>query len=1287
MIWFMSFIILSVSFLMLDFPIIELLLASIALSFVNYFAHLFTLKQVKSEIKKQLEKMQNPDQANLLAEEEEEEELTAVAPPPILAMLSIPTQTQEPPLDEIIKLDKIAIPDINLNLDISPQLKLDIPPLDIPPQILLPEIAIQVPVDTIDYKRIQQIWDKAWLWLKGANILVIIGVVILFLGVSFLLKAIVSRGLFPLGLRYIFVAIGAASLLGIGWYLRNKVRGYALILQGGGIGLLYLLLFSAHRLHEVIPRMEIAFGLMFIVCAFSVFLALLQDARTLAFMGSMGGFLAPVLISSNSDNYVGLFSYYAILNSGICVIAYFKSWRSLNLLGFVFTLCIGATWGVNNYTAAKFATTEPFLILFFLFYVGIGINYAKQQALEIFSNPQHQEYKRYIDGTLIFGVPLAFMLLQNGLLKDTQYGMAYSSCALACLYFSLAYYFRAEIKGQLKLLFESLLGLGILFATLAIPLALEGNLTGTIWAVEGALILWVSLRQRHLFGLVTGIALQIIAGIILFISLNDLSYLQIQENKEMFIPFLNSHYIGILMLTIAGIFSGWNLQSAQFKEWLVQKIGQENSDYFPNAVGLWGFTWWLGGNIYNMDLYILSTLMQLQISLILIITTTWIVFGLAQGFKQIHGWQQARYIGILQTPALIFIFALWANSFIAQYIQLSQLPFPAPLSIFSGALIWMLALSSNYIWLYKQQTLLFSNWESKITKLWHILSFWLICGLIGLQVMRIIQIYEIHSMQRFYVIGLYLAILLLTLLHVSKLKLLSKWLTNYMHEYVLITALPLLCGCLLWSLTSLKYAGDGLFTAFNLTQIIVFIAIWQWLLEMRKLLGLKYAQKILYIFVAIIFVWLNATLLRGLNHYMGIDYSLVSMANNLSTQMYFIGLWSMIVLGVVLWSIKSKNQNQNDENDEQKSLPSILSVPILLKLITPLTITLWFWSVYTSFAREAIDWAGIPLLNCLDALIITINILFFAWLNCAKAINWLDDIRLKMQLIGIAGLFLWLNAALLRGLHHYMGIDYSLVRMTNNLGTQMYFIGLWCIIVLGVVLWSIKSKNQNQNQNHENDEQESLPSLLSVPNLLKLITPLTITLWGWSVYANFAKEGIEWAGIPLLNCLDALIITINILFFAWLNRAKAVNWLDDIRLKMQLICAAGLFLWLNAFMIRTLHHALGLTYSFRVLIASMPVQAALSLLWGSLALIMMIIAVKRALRSLWFVGIGLIILTVGKLFLVELANIGGTARIISFIGVGVLLLIIGYFAPLPPENTDQEEVDDDLVADNLDTRD
>ena len=77
-------------------------------------------------------------------------------------------------------------------------------------------------------------------------------------------------------------------------------------------------------------------------------------------------------------------------------------------------------------------------------------------------------------------------------------------------------------------------------------------------------------------------------------------------------------------------------------------------------------------------------------------------------------------------------------------------------------------------------------------------------------------------------------------------------------------------------------------------------------------------------------------------------------------------------------------------------------------------------------------------------------------------------------------------------------------------------------------------------------------------------------------------------------------------------------------------------------------------------------QAALSIVWSIFALASMMIAHRLRFRAAWVGGAALLAVVVGKLFFVDLSQVGGVERIVSFMGVGVLLLIIGYVAPVPP---------------------
>ena len=82
------------------------------------------------------------------------------------------------------------------------------------------------------------------------------------------------------------VTAGAIALLAFGWRLRERRAGYALALQGGGIGVLYLVIFAAFKLYNLIPPAP-AFALLVGVAAFSAVvavhpgLALARGARRL----------------------------------------------------------------------------------------------------------------------------------------------------------------------------------------------------------------------------------------------------------------------------------------------------------------------------------------------------------------------------------------------------------------------------------------------------------------------------------------------------------------------------------------------------------------------------------------------------------------------------------------------------------------------------------------------------------------------------------------------------------------------------------------------------------------------------------------------------------------------------------------------------------------------------------------------------------------------------------------------------------------------------------------------
>lgn len=389
-----------------------------------------------------------------------------------------------------------------------------------------------------------------WLkrWFTEGNVPVKLGVPVLFFGVAYFLRYAASQGWveFTPERRAASVALAGIVALVFAWRQRSSHRVFSLSLQGGALGILLLDVFASFR-YELIPALP-AFVMVVVLVVGCGLLAVLQNAIALAVLGIAGGFLAPVLISTGSGNHVALFSYYVVLNAMVLAVAWVRPWRVLNLLGFVFTFVISSLWGWRYYRPEHFDTTEPFLILFFLFYVAISVLYALRKE---------RGGKGIVDGTLVFGVPLVAFGLQSGLLHERPMALAVSALVAAGLYATLAWWLRG--RAALQTLVMAFVALAAGFATISVPLALDADLTAAVWAIEGAGVFWLSLRQHSLLQRVAGLALMAVGLCAWSIALIDADEGTLLRNAVF--------WAGIIQACALG-FAAWCWQASGRGGWL-----------------------------------------------------------------------------------------------------------------------------------------------------------------------------------------------------------------------------------------------------------------------------------------------------------------------------------------------------------------------------------------------------------------------------------------------------------------------------------------------------------------------------------------------------------------------------------------------------------------------------------------------------------------------------------------------------------------------------------------------
>jgi uncharacterized membrane protein len=702
-------------------------------------------------------------------------------------------------------------------------------------------------------------------WFMGGNTIVRVGLVILFVGLAFLIKYAADNQMLPPELRVAGVAAAGIALLFVGWRLRESRRGYALSLQGAGVAVLYLTFLGAMRLYHLIPA-EAAFFLLAAIAVFCAILAVKQDALALAVIGAGGGFLAPILVSTGGGNHITLFSYYLVLNAGILAIALFKAWRPLNLVGFAFTLAIGLAWGARSYRPEFFESVEFFLVAFFLLFVAIAL---------LFTRHATNDAGRFVDATIVFGVPIAAFGIQAELTHGMEFGLAWSSLGLGAFYLLLATILVRQRHERWRLLTECFLALGIVFASLAIPLALDARWTSAAWALEGAAIFWIGVRQRRLLARAFAVLLQAGAGVSFFLALPAF---------EAEIPLVDAAFVGSMLVAFAGLWTHRLVAAAE--EGVLSKL--EQSVLRPAAF-IWGYAWLLFGVAHEIGDFV--TLRGQFGAMVAAASLLAALFGY---WHRRWAWPEGAWPFLALMPMLVFL-ALF-QVFDARH----------PLGGY-GWFAWPIAFIAHTVMLYKIGAAQPTKWSTAQ----HAGMFLLFAGLGARELHWVAEHYAApHTAWSAAALAVVPAILVLW---ASSSAARERWpLTAYANAYRNIGAVTLLVALAIGSvMINLFHDGSSdplpylpVLNAIDLGHILVLLAgASLWLSAQRtgpplpaSVTG-KGAVKVL---AAIVFLWLNAMLLRAIHHWIGVPYTPDALWNSFLVQASLSVFWSLVALATMV---------------------------------------------------------------------------------------------------------------------------------------------------------------------------------------------------------------------------------------------------------------------------------------------------------------------------------------------------------------------------------------------------
>ncbi len=433
----------------------------------------------------------------------------------------------------------------------------------------------------------------------GENLINKIGVAIIIIGVGIGTKYAIENQLISPLTRIILGYLLGIGLLGFALKLKQTYSNFSAVLLSGAMAILYFITFAAYSFYQLIPIIP-AFGFMVIFTAFTVAAAINYNKQVIALIGMVGAYAVPFLLSDGSGKIVVLFSYIGIINIGILSIAFKKYWKLLYYTSFGLTWLIYGIWYGIDYS-----TNKHFLIAILFLFAFFSIFYATFLAYKLVKK------ERFLtqDIVVLFLNSFIFYGLGYGILNNHETGQNY--LGLFTVFNAMIHFIVGLVIHKQKLadtyLLHTVLGLVLVFITIAIPVQLEDNWVTLLWVGEAALLFWIGRTKQMSFYEKLSYPLMLIA---FFSLIHDWSA---YANYHMSIEFLKITPIfnvlflsSLLFLTAFGFINYLNSNKKYASALASTKLLDQFSSIFMASIFILSgyFTFWLEiENYWNMAFY------------------------------------------------------------------------------------------------------------------------------------------------------------------------------------------------------------------------------------------------------------------------------------------------------------------------------------------------------------------------------------------------------------------------------------------------------------------------------------------------------------------------------------------------------------------------------------------------------------------------------------------------------------------------------------------------------------
>jgi uncharacterized membrane protein len=202
----------------------------------------------------------------------------------------------------------------------------------------------------------------------GLKIINLVGIIVLLIGISIGVKYAIDKNLITPLTRIILAYSASAGLFILSTILRKNYEGFSAILFSGAMASAYFTTYGAFTYYNLFSQ-TICFIIMMMIAIYTAATSLKYNRQEIAVTGMVGAYAIPLLISANHENYVLLFSYILVMNAGILLISFKRSWKILNLLALIITWSFFNGWLLFKYESADRFYALVFMCVYYILFL------------------------------------------------------------------------------------------------------------------------------------------------------------------------------------------------------------------------------------------------------------------------------------------------------------------------------------------------------------------------------------------------------------------------------------------------------------------------------------------------------------------------------------------------------------------------------------------------------------------------------------------------------------------------------------------------------------------------------------------------------------------------------------------------------------------------------------------------------------------------------------------------------------------------------------------------------